>query len=219
MKKDSKKTIEKIQSVDPFDPDIFESDFDYYLLEACQVYNIDDLVKETPHRWNAVLIYINKHCIANKSIKDITPYYNNNNINNNILDKFINTDTKNRYNDDYILYIASIYLDKCMIYNKIPSLYSFSLLSGICVDLLYSFQHCEPTSKRFSIYKNIMLASENTLSDELTNGGANKIGVITRLNHQFNWATVAAANGSQTTQTALQAQDLPRLEVVQDNKV
>lgn len=216
IKKNDKKSIEKIEAAPVFDPEIFENDFDVYLSEFCELYNIPDMSKETPHRWNAALIYINKHCINSKALKDNRPYYNQDNINNNIPDKFKYTDTKNRYNDDYLLSIAYIYINNCLLYNKIPSIYSYSLLVNIDSTYITQWQYLEPSCKRFNIYKNIMMASESTLSDELANGGANKIGVITRLNHQFAWATNAAAAGVTPQQQALQATELPKLGTLPD---
>lgn len=152
------------------DMTIYDNDIELYLHEFMQKYNIDDLCEISQNQWNAALIYINKHVFNDRSILYIPGRLNN------------------EYDFNTLDYLCNIYINMCLVYDKECSLLGYCRLININDDTLQDWK--QKNTKGSAIYKKIMQAREDSLSNMLTSRGGkrNPVGVLGVLNHNFDWA-------------------------------
>ena len=137
--------------------------------------NISDI---TANQFDAMCLYIRFNLFdADKTL--LYKYYPNISHNNKISLMY----------DDYIcLCICDYYIYLCGIYNKIPSIYSYSQLTGINYDSIMRWAKEE--SQRpdaYEIYKKLHKAYEKGLENG-AQSGKNPVGFIATLNHRFGWS-------------------------------
>lgn len=196
-KANEKNKIEKVRDIPIYDPDIFENDINYYLNEYITINNIQDFKKEAQSQFNAACIYINKHCIPRPML-------------------FINNNPA-APNWEAIDNIADHYINIALVNNKAITLTAFALLIGFDITAVDKWR-LEPTTARYRIYQKIFSFYERTLTDRLSDGKQNPVGIIATLNHFYNWQTASAAVGTAPVNHALSAESLPKLaEIPQTN--
>ena len=183
--------------------EVFENDIQMYLTMFCEENGIEDMTKEPQSRWNACLMYIQRHVFNNKSILKAPNIYNINSI----MDS-----NYNMYNYDLLNDILDYYIYICNLYNKEVSIIGFSKLTNIDSETinLWGNDNNKLSSKSFGIYKKICQMREESLSNKLADGKQNPVGVIAILNRQYGWASPYTSD-SNRQKTALTAAELPKL--------
>lgn len=163
--------------------DVFENDIALYLDMFCEEHKIDDMTKEPQSRWNAALMYINKHVFGDKRALK-----RNNNISkydtNCIMDSNFYM-----YDLDKLEYVLYIYYYLCSVYDKECSIMGYSLLTGINYDTLMDWGADERklSTKGFDIVQKLRIFREESLSNKLATGNKNPVGILAILNRHFAW--------------------------------
>ena len=172
--KDTENTIE-----------VFENDIQMYISLFCEEYNINDIREISQSVYNAMLKYVYNHCfkgtdkLKSKALYKTSEYIKSN---------------YNAYNIDLCYQLCEYYIFISQLYEKEISIVGFSNLSGIEENTIYSWgkedQRKTLSSKSCDIYKKLNKGRENSLSDKLSSGKGNPVGVLAILNHFYNWAGV-----------------------------
>lgn len=163
------------------DVEVFTNDIELYLKTFLEEHKISDMTKEPQSRWNAALMYINKHVFSDKSKlkyhKDNIPK----DINNNCVYCMYDF---NKLNE--ILYI---YYYLCAVYDKECSIIGFSLLTGINRDTLQDWGADERKLSKggFDIIQKLKAFREESLSNKLATGNKNPVGILAILNRHYAW--------------------------------
>lgn len=144
--------------------EIYENDFELAIAEACQKFQIEDLVKESQRRWKAVMEYVGKRLFPdNKLFRDRTiVWLNNNKIPTN----------NNRYDYDIINSLCDYYMYLSDRYNKLISTVAFSLFIGVSRDTIGNWKEDkELNSTRYHIYKKIIDQRFDCVTDDAYDNG------------------------------------------------
>ena len=187
--------------------DIFENDIVLYLSMFCEEHNIEDMTKEPQSRWNAALMYINKHVFGDKRVLKLNRIISKDNTNCIMDSNFY------MYDIDKLEYILYIYYYLCSVYDKECSIMGFSLLTGINYDTLMDWGADERklSTKGFDIVQKLRLFREESLSNKLATGNKNPVGVLAILNRHFAW-NLPGVSREGTQQRAIKSADqLPKL--------
>lgn len=167
--------------------DVYENDISMYLQQYIEERGIKDLRKEPQSRWNAALLYINRHLFQTNRER-------------------LYTDSRqyNAYNIDLINSVCDIYINLCYEYDKEVSIMGFSKLTGINQDTFYNWGNGENqvSSKSFEIYKKLNTENEESLSGLLISGKRNPVGILGALNRRHGW-NMGQPRGADGTQKAL----------------
>jgi hypothetical protein len=193
--------------------EVFESDIDFYLNEFIEKYQIEDISKEPQSRWNAALMYIQRHVFPkddNKLKCKDNIYINNIKLINN------NSSNCNSYDYDLVNQICDYYIYLCMVNDKEVSCIGFSNLTGINNDSLMNWaKNEELNNSSYDIYKKLNQSREESLSNKLVTGKQNPVGILGVLNRHYSW-NLPGVSREQTTNKQLTASQLPRLDNTQD---
>lgn len=185
--------------------------YEIALDDFCNRYNVEDIRRESQNVFNAFLIYLNKNRFVNtQDFKYKTPY-----------DKTKITPTNNNiYNYDVINKLLDEYIELSLLCDKEVNINSFSLLSGISLDCIYSW--CDKykrveglTCTPAEIYQKLLRFNEDTLSSNLTSGKKNPVGSIAKLNSKFNWNSNGYSR--QDTGQAKTLEELPSFGLIGQN--
>lgn len=192
-------------------PEVFQNDIELYLAKFCEEHNIEDMTKEPQSRWNAALMYINKYVFSDKSILKLNKNINKNNTN------CIMDNNFNMYDYDKVEYILYIYYYLCAVYDKECSIIGFSLLTGINRDTIYDWGTKEKklSTKSCDIAEKLRIFREESLSNKLTTGNKNPVGILAILNRHFAWNLPGVSRES-SNKTALTAAEI-RQQLNQNN--
>ena len=195
--------IENIENIE-----IFESNFDLVADEFCKKLGLENLTQATQSQWNAYLIQCNRDIISNIDIKShnirTTPNYPNLSSNDNAYNVYIINNIIDRY-----------YIPLCMLYSKEISLMGVSFLFNINYATLMTWKDEKVGSLRFDIYKKIVMAREESLSNKLSTGKQNPVGIMAILNHHYAW-NMPGVRTENTSKQALTTQDLPMLNCTEN---
>lgn len=185
--------------------EIFENDIEMYLKLFCEEHNIGDMTKEPQSRWNAALMYINKHVFSDKSTLKLS-----NNINKSNTNCIMNSNFY-MYDLDKLDYILYIYYYLCSVYDKECSIMGYSLLTGINYDTLMDWGADERklSTKGFDIVEKLRLFREESLSNKLATGNKNPVGILAILNRHYSWNLPGVSRETSQRQ-ALTAEDIRR---------
>lgn len=171
--------------------EIFENDIELYLDEFCNERKIEDMTKQSQSIWNAALMYINKHAFTKQTFKEQKPlegYHSND-----YQGKFsnLNKSTCNRYNVEMLDELCDYYIYLCMSYSKEVSITGFSYLTGVSTTIISQWgdEVRKLSTSASSIYKKLVNANEESLSNMLISSGKSPVGPIAALNHRHGWAS------------------------------
>lgn len=185
--------------------EVYANDIELYINLFCEDQGIEDLRKESQSVWNACLMYVQRHVFPDRQALKATensPEYVNN----------IMPSTCGAYNYDLLDTIANAYIYYCYMYDKEVSIQGFSKLLGIpktVIDLWGT--DLRLSKKSINIYKKLIAEREESLSAKLASGKSNPVGILSILNHWYNW-NLPGVTREQSTRTALTAAELPRLD-------
>lgn len=197
--------MEKVQETAET-PEVFQNDIELYLSQFCEDHNIEDMTKEPQSRWNAALMYINKYVFGDKSILKLNKNINKNNTNCIMDSNFY------MYDYDKLEYILYIYYYLCAVYDKECSIMGYSLLTGINYDTLMDWGADERklSTKGFDIVQKLRIFREESLSNKLTTGNKNPVGILAILNRHYAWNLPGVSRES-TAKVIKTASELPQL--------
>lgn len=194
--------------------EVFENDIELHLQMFCEEHEIDDMSNESQNRWDAALMYIQKHVFSDPMcLKAKTPYaeYLNNNYDNQDYRRGLNKSTCGRYDYDLVSDIADYYIYISMFYNKKISLISFSNLTGISYKTLNKWEHGEKLSVTArDIAQKIKLYGEASVENNAFSSKGNPVANLAILNRWYGWANKENA-GIQNQKPSLSDTQLPDL--------
>lgn len=189
-------TIEHVENTENT-IDVYENDIDLYIKLFCEENNIDDINSISQSVFNAMLRYIYKHCFkGTDKLKSKRLYNTSDRIKSNY----------NAYDIDICDGICDHYIYLCQLYDKEISLVGFSNLTGIDNETVLvwgSGDRKTLSPKSIGIYQKLVSGRENSLSDKLSSGKGNPVGVLAILNHFYNWAGVGNMEERKPTATTL----------------
>lgn len=186
--------------------DVFENDIALYLDMFCEEHKIVDMTKEPQSRWNAALMYINKHVFGDKRVLK-----RNNNISRDNTNCIMDSNFY-MYDLDKLEYVLYIYYYLCAVYDKECSIMGYSLLTGINYDTLMDWGADERklSTKGFDIVQKLRIFREESLSNKLATGNKNPVGIIAMLNRHYGWNLSVVSR--ECIQRAIKSADqLPKL--------
>lgn len=183
------------------DVEIYESDIDRAITEACDRYGIDDLVKEGQTRWKAVLHFVGKTIFPNNQVlrdKQVI-HLNGNPVPTN----------NNRFDTDILNILCDYYIQLSRRYNKLISSLAFSEFINIPTNTIDTWRTLEPSSARFQIWKKLQTDREDGLKDKAIDSG-NVMGIFQVGRREYQWDMPGVRDESNRTR-ALTAAELPKL--------
>ena len=186
--------------------EVFENDIALYLSMFCEEHKIEDMTKEPQSRWNAALMYINKHVFGDKRVLKLNNTISKDDTN------CIMDNNFNMYDYDKVEYVLYIYYYLCAMYDKECSIIGFSLLTGINRDTIYDWGTKERklSTKSSDIAEKLRIFREESLSNKLATGNKNPVGILAILNRHFAWNLPGVSR--EGTQRAIKSADqLPKL--------
>ena len=177
-------TLEHIKDTDNT-IEVFEDDIQIAISLFCDENNISDLKDISQSVYNALLKYIYKHCFkGTNKLKSDKLYSTCEQIMSNY----------NAYDIDLCHQLCEYYIYLSQLYEKEISIVGFSNLSGISENTIISWgkgdQRKALSPLSCEIYEKLNKGRENSLSDKLSSGKGNPVGILAILNHNFNWAGV-----------------------------
>lgn len=127
--------------------DIYDSDFDAAISDACARFDIEDLTKASQRRWKRVMEFVGKRIFTdNKILRDKnTVWLEGNKIPTN----------NNRFDYNILNILCDYYMSLSDQYDKLISAEAFSLFLNIPRETISGWREEEPTSPRFYIYKKL----------------------------------------------------------------
>lgn len=181
--------------------EIYDDDFEIAIAEACQKFNIDDLVKEGQTRWKGVMHFVGKRVFPdNKILKDKnTILLDGNNIPTN----------NNRYDYNILNILCDYYINLSRQYNKLISTVAFSELVNIPTNTVDLWKDTEPSSLSFKIWKKLQGFREDSLKDKAVDSG-NVMGVFQVGRREFLWDMPGVRDDSHNKPN-FPASELPKL--------
>ncbi len=196
--------MEKV--VDQDQVEVFRTDIELYLSMFCEEHKIEDMTKEPQSRWNAALMYINKHVFGDKRVLKL-----NNTISKDSTNCIMDSNFY-MYDLDKLEYILYIYYYLCSMYDKECSILGFSLLTGIHKDTFMDWGANERklSTKGFELVQKLRDFREESLSNKLATGNKNPVGILAILNRHFAWNLPGVSR--EGSQKAIKSADqLPKL--------
>lgn len=122
----------------------------------------------------------------------------------------------NKYNINILLNLCKYYISICIKYNKAISIYGYSNMCNIDMDVVEAFQGYDLTSDYYFLYKSLNKSREQYIKDKLTDSN-NVVGAIAVANHEYKWTN--GNNSGNTTINVLSGSSLPDLIAkIADNK-
>lgn len=158
--------------------EIYENDFEIAIAEACEKFEIENLVKEGQTRWKAVMHYVGKRVFPdNKVLKDKnTVWLEGNRIPTN----------NNRYDYNILNILCDYYIQLSRRYNKLISTVAFSEFANINVGVIDQWREQEPTSPSYEIWKKLQGNREDSLKDKAVDSG-NVMGIFQVGRREYQW--------------------------------
>lgn len=138
-----------------------------------------DIINQAGNTWSAAMRYANRLCVNRD---DLLEHYR-------VSEYGLHS---KKYNEELVGGICDIYLEICDMFDKIPSAWAFSLLSGIDRNTLEMWRNSygrEVSPGRVNIMKKVSNAREMSLANRISDGKRNPVGCIACLNFEFAWNT------------------------------
>lgn len=158
--------------------EIYENDFEIAIAEACQKFEIENLVKEGQTRWKAVMHYVGKRVFPDtKVLKDKrTVWLEGNSIPTN----------NNRYDYNIINILCDYYINLSRQYNKLISSVAFAEFININVGVIDQWRETESSTPTYQIWKKLQDDREDSLKDKAVDSG-NVMGVFQVGRREYQW--------------------------------
>lgn len=158
--------------------EIYENDFEIAIAEACEKFEIENLVKEGQTRWKAVMHYVGKRVFPdNKVLKDKnTVWLEGNRIPTN----------NNRYDYNILNILCDYYIQLSRRYNKLISTVAFSEFINIPTNTIDQWRETESSTATFKIWKKLQDDREDSLKDKAVDSG-NVMGVFQVGRREYQW--------------------------------
>lgn len=182
--------------------EIFDSDFELAIAEACEKFEIENLKTEGQRRWKAVMQYVGERVFTDRRIlkdKNLDFWKDNPIATNN-----------NRYNHKLLLSLCDYYIYLSNIYNKLVSAVAFSLFVNLPVNTIDEWKYEESSSTRFQIWKKLQDNRLDCIKDKTYDNG-NVTGSIALGNWDF-CLSMPNAQPVRQERKVLTAKELPRLD-------
>lgn len=149
------------------------------------------------NQWSACLKYIYNNAFRGKDyLKDTNSSYN-------------------KYDVSKVMALADIYIYYCDLYDKIPTVYGFSALSGISEAIIYEwgdFRSNRVSHELSELSNKLRATKQEALSGKLASGKVNPVGILGILNHDFMW-NMPGVTHEKSRRDALPADSLPVLAI------
>ena len=159
---------------------------------------IEDIRKSPASVWSACMRKVNDKVIDRE---DITEHYP------------LNGAQMVRYNNDKLDMLADLFLEFCERFDKIPTLWGYSLLCGISFsqieEWVNDYRGLGVTPARADIIKKILRAKECSLEGRIQDGSRNPLGSIATLNRWYGWKEPEKVETDQ--RAALAIEEIPQL--------
>lgn len=206
--------MERVQDTDQT-MEVFENDIDLYLKLFCEEQNIENLKVESQSVWNAALMYVKRHALADPSILKMSKPlegYNNNNYNNQYSN--LNNCNCNAYNIELVNNVCDYYIYICNLYNKGVTISGFSKLTGIGESTIHEWgeDNKKLSKSSLEVYKKLSREYENSAESKLW-GNKNPVAVMAILNKRFGW-NLPGVSKERTSERTLTAAELPTVEEI-----
>lgn len=158
--------------------EIYENDFEIAIAEACQKFEIENLVKEGQTRWKAVMHYVGKRVFPdNKVLKDKnTVWLEGNRIPTN----------NNRYDYNILNILCDYYIQLSRRYNKLISTVAFSEMVNMPTNTIDQWRETESSTPSYKIWKKLQDDREDSLKDKAVDSG-NVMGVFQVGRREYQW--------------------------------
>lgn len=182
--------------------EIYNSEIDLAIAEACDLLGIEDLNKETQTRWKAVCQYVGQRVFQDRRrLKDTKTY---------LQKDYGIMSTYNRYNQELISDIFEYYVFLSRKYDKMISIIAFSELINIPYETIKDWEELNKLNSCGShLVKRIKGLREDNLKDMALDNG-NVMGIFQVGRREYAWDVPGVAN--RDARPALSAADLPRLD-------
>lgn len=162
---------------------IYPNDIEQAIAEVCDLYNLPPADEVNQNVWNGILLNINRLLFKGKpELLKIQPNINN------------------TYDINKVNYICDLYINSCLLHNKIPNILGFCKLTGINRDTIYnwcndniynnsgsSINNSGLSITGFDIYKKLSTEHEEALSAKMVDNKGNVTGQLAALNTYFKW--------------------------------
>lgn len=149
------------------------------------------------NQWNACMKYIYSHLFRNSDyLRDKNSVYV-------------------KYDEDKLLSLADIYIYYCDLFDKIPTVYGFSSLSGVSISIIHEWgdEKSSRVSHRLSeLINKLRTTKQEALSGKLASNRGNPVGILGILNHDFMW-NMPGVTHEKSRRDALPAESLPVLAI------
>ena len=181
---------------------VYDSDIDMWLDQFKIEQGIEDLRSISQAVWISALRYIQRHLFPDTSVFKSAKLTDNGCI----------PTTFNAYDYDLLLGVCNYYIYLCFLYDKEVSIFGFSCLTGVDNSIIYQWgagYRGTLSQSSAEIYKNLMVAREESLSAKLATGKQNPVGVLSILNHFYSWNLPGVTR--EVARPALSADQLPKL--------
>lgn len=197
MEQEQKAEVEQIPETE-----VYSNEIEMYIEMFCDECKppIQDMNKESQGRWNACLMYIYKHMFSNNQLRS-----------KDIISNMPNAPKSNYYLYDYdkLKDILYIYYYLCNKYDKECSAMGFSLLTGVDHQTLLNWRDSagKLSAEGFDISQKLSQYREESLSNKLTSGKGNPVGVLAILNRWYSW-NMPGVSREHVTRPTLTAADI-----------
>lgn len=208
-----KSDIEQLQNT-PKDKSYWENHIseavrEFYYMEF-NAETTEQIAKCSQNSFVSACEYARRQCI-NKA--DLMTYREH------IINKHGGAVTNEVYNVEVVEIIASVYVSLCFLYDKIPSVFGFSMLTGIDRTCLESWVNearngvrLQCSDHREKSVKTIKAARALSLQNLAASGGKGTVGCLAVLNNEF-WGKTDYISD---TKRALSLSELPDLLTIED---
>lgn len=158
--------------------EIYENDFEIAIAEACQKFEIENLVKEGQTRWKAVMHYVGKRVFPDtKVLKDKqTVWLEGNRIPTN----------NNRYDYNILNILCDYYIQLSRRYNKLISAVAFSEMVNMPTNTIDQWREMESSTASYKIWKKLQDDREDSLKDKAVDSG-HVLGIFQVGRREYQW--------------------------------
>ncbi len=167
------KVVDEPKNIEYYQNRIPDAVVEYYKLQGVPK---DKIVDQPLNTWSACMRYCKRECISREDLKEDYVFGNNS--------------KAKKYKENLVEKLCNIFLELCEQYDKVPSAWAFSLLTGIERSTLQEWRgeyKGEVTKVRSDVMKKIGDARETALSNRIIDGRKNPVGSIAALNFEFGW--------------------------------
>lgn len=193
--------MDQVQTINHDIIEIYKNEIELEIALQLEKLNISEPDKITHSQFNYILSKVGKTVFKDRSKLKI-----NNNTNN-----------SNYYNFDILNNLYNIYIDYCYIYNKVPSIDSFSLLCNIDTNVFNNMKYEKTNSIQYAFYEKMTRNREAALKNKCLDSN-NILGTITIGNTELNWNN-NAGSVQHITNNIITSDALPLLQASKNNAI